>query len=483
MERLNLPDASILVEKLEKAKKGTKAKGVSVFLGEGIELPTGGGVLYDTTGDNTDGAMTQRAVTEQIKALEARLPEEDGVTFGTVTYYKEWVLGYVVEDSMEAEVLSIDQTKLAQFLNENPPDEMESGRVNFNLMDGNWNYWGKNGRVEIPQNEMETITGISVTVEMGFGRFTLAKGYIPTTDETEIATIIGETQLKSMCFGEYDEDIEKLVAHIGSPIRDVPRDVIKELDIISSEAGYNCPNNFMRGAKELKLFGTKSRNVAIFERVGNNFCYQCPKLERILGTFTPGQVNLLANYIGDNLFAECSLLSEVDDAAADFYLIRRFDCRELGSGAFARCNNLKNTSRYPKPISGKVERIGSNFMGDTKINVSVDFPNLQTLGDSFMADCSVFNSPINLPVLSIILLTGSNSSFLNNCNNMTSTVNLGRSLPPKLDYDGGWFSTYSQTAPCYTQGIKIKGEYRQKWLDTFPNKDTSPCRKLIDGGE
>lgn len=43
MEKLNLPDASVLVESLAKAKKGTKAKGVSVFLAPGIDLPTGGG--------------------------------------------------------------------------------------------------------------------------------------------------------------------------------------------------------------------------------------------------------------------------------------------------------------------------------------------------------------------------------------------------------------------------------------------------------
>ena len=68
-----------------------------------------------------------------------------------------------------------------------------------------------------------------------------------------------------------------------------------------------------------------------------------------------------------------------------------------------------------------------------------------------------------------------------NCSNMTSTITCGApsSIFTLYGCDNSFSTDQSATDPTYVTGITIVGTYASDWKSYFPDRSSSPYRKLI----
>lgn len=131
-------------------------------------------------------------------------------------------------------------------------------------------------------------------------------------------------------------------------------------------------------------------------------------------------------------------------------------------------------------IDANITSVGSSFMRYcSAFNLYVTLPGtLTTIGTYFMANCTVYNQSLTLPSS----LTSVGSYFLYMCNAMTSVVSVG-SLAATIATSSNYsFATTSATAVMYTTGVRIAGSTRADWISRFPNRTSSPYRKLVNAG-
>lgn len=116
----------------------------------------------------------------------------------------------------------------------------------------------------------------------------------------------------------------------------------------------------------------------------------------------------------------------------------------------------------------------TNFMnGCSAFNSQILMPELHTVGQNFLGDCTSFAQPFTF----VDKIGSGGKNIMYNCSNLTSlTVNCDPSVLNDNVYS---FSTTNVSAPAYTTGVTISGTYATDFKTRFPNRDTSPYRKLI----
>lgn len=144
---------------------------------------------------------------------------------------------------------------------------------------------------------------------------------------------------------------------------------------------------------------------------------------------------------------------------------------EIGYGCFYMC------SAFNKPISlpSTIEKIDSAFLYNSAVfNSTLNLGSVKTIGNDFMSGCRAFNQDLTIPST---VTTISYANFMFNCNAMTSTVTVNTGFTPSSNNYA--MATQTATAACYTTGIKVGGTNGAAWRTAWPNKTTSPYRKLL----
>lgn len=120
-----------------------------------------------------------------------------------------------------------------------------------------------------------------------------------------------------------------------------------------------------------------------------------------------------------------------------------------------------------------VESMVNNVIVGIEIGTAIT-----TIPSRFLNDCIYFNWSFDIPNN----ITSIGDRFLYYCSTMVGTINVGSvsaTVAQKSDYT---FSAGTNNGAAYTTGITIAGANRAAWISRFPNKTSSPYRKLINAG-
>ena len=340
MEKLNLPDASVLVESLAKAKKGTKAKGISVFLAPGIDLPTGGGgyknvdtlpsiseaddsmfyILPDgslnyikdnewQTVSGGSGAIAGEGLPSPALSVSLGTTYIDTTTgkyyvanrvgattswtevetmgsaenIGIVYAYSEVTPSIELEWGENCTLTNYDYDKYIAWCEANPTEWEEPSR-NFDY-DENldaWVYYGED-QIVIPAEEMYATTGLELTLEdpeMGWANCSILTN-VEVNKESEIIElpILNLLQFNTLSFPEAHAQ-----ATLGNDNTLVYSDAIKQVALDWNKITY-FPDSFLSHCYNLETIsspdGSTGANVFDFRNikaVGSNFMNYCASL-------------------------------------------------------------------------------------------------------------------------------------------------------------------------------------------------------------
>ena len=138
------------------------------------------------------------------------------------------------------------------------------------------------------------------------------------------------------------------------------------------------------------------------------------------------------------------------------------------------CGNLNQ----PLTLPSNLVTIKRYFLqGCSNYNQVLTIPTTTTtIGSNFMSNCRSFNKPLTIPS-SITSIAP--AYFLSFCNSMVSTITFEAPATVATSSPNTTLSTTTASAPCYVTGITLAGTYANAWKTKFPDRTTSPYRKLI----
>jgi hypothetical protein len=117
-----------------------------------------------------------------------------------------------------------------------------------------------------------------------------------------------------------------------------------------------------------------------------------------------------------------------------------------------------------------------NFSGNINLN-----DGCKIIGGSFMLNCWNFNKSFVIPSGLETLGADSNpgSQFMKECKSFTgplvcNSYNI-------IANNNNTLSTNDSSKPLYATGVTLTGPYAQQWKDAFPDRTSTPYRKLIVG--
>lgn len=154
----------------------------------------------------------------------------------------------------------------------------------------------------------------------------------------------------------------------------------------------------------------------------------------------------------------------------------------IGSTFLGYCANFNKKISFG---SGSSVIIGDSFLvGNVAFNSELDLTGVTRIGNSFMSSCSSFAQDLTIPssVTRIGTDTGA-PQFMYNCNNFTGILTCETENYPMgssgSSTNGVLSTTGSTSVPMYASGVRLSGTYAQTWKDAFPDRSSSPRRKLI----
>lgn len=172
------------------------------------------------------------------------------------------------------------------------------------------------------------------------------------------------------------------------------------------------------------------------------------------------------------------------------------------------CSGTPISALSTLDLSG-VKYVGNYFCynnsGTKALNVPINLPSVDYVGDYFLQGCSDFNNTVSLNdgcrYIGTLFMSGCSSftqsftvpaslesfqtyqnpgnSFMYNCSNFTGP--LVCNCPCYFQNDSNTLACSSSSAAMYTTGITLAGPYAQNWKNTIPNNTSRPYRKLIVG--
>ena len=213
--------------------------------------------------------------------------------------------------------------------------------------------------------------------------------------------------------------------------------------------------------------------------IGNDFMHYCYAFAQSLS------LNNVTT-IGNNFLSQSSKFNSA---------VSLPNVTSIGSGFLSSCELFNSAITFPKVTS-----IGDSFLSYAKkYNQTTTFPSTLTsigssafyycsalnstvslssapvaIGQYFMLYCTSFNKAFTIPSSVVSIADG----FMFGCKSMVSNITC--SAPATVAVAGNnTFSGNSTSAAQYSTGMKLTGTYKNDWKTRFPNRTSSPYRKLV----
>ena len=187
--------------------------------------------------------------------------------------------------------------------------------------------------------------------------------------------------------------------------------------------------------------------------LGEAFLYKCSSFNKSLSLTN-------VTTIGNRFMRECTTFNQTITAPV---------LTTIGDYFMAYCSAFSRSLSFPK-----LETIGSYFYyQDTALNMAPSLPTtLTTIGNYFMNNCTAFNKGLTIPSS----VTSIGTYFMYCCNAMTATLTVRCAATVALT-SNYTLATTSNTAACYTTGIKLGGAHKNEWHSRFADSSSTPYRK------
>lgn len=132
---------------------------------------------------------------------------------------------------------------------------------------------------------------------------------------------------------------------------------------------------------------------------------------------------------------------------------------------------------FNQPLTIPQANIGNYFLnGCTAFNSTLTITNMSgNIGSGFMSGCTSFNQDLAIP--SNVASIG--GDFMINCNSMVSTVDFGSMPATRMASSNTTFATYTRGSAYYQTGVTITGDDVASIKAKFPNRTSSPYRKIV----
>lgn len=267
----------------------------------------------------------------------------------------------------------------------------------------------------------------------------------------------------------------------------IPIDAVKEFRV--GKYITSTPHSFLKYGRNLESFSFA--NNSSLTSIGSNFLSMCDgALDQDIS------VPVGVTSIDTNFLLGCSQLNHTVTLPSTL--------SSIGASFMGSCTRFNQ----PITIPNGVANISNWFMdGCSAMNSVITLPNtLTSIGACFLQNCTAFNKALTLPdslqtigasagsshfmkgcasfAQSLTIPSGCSvyrNSFMNGCNSFTQLVANG-GLNASTTGSNYALATTSSGAVMYTTGVTVTGSNRTAWLEAFPNRTSSPYRKLIDGG-
>ena len=426
------------------------------------------------------GTMPLDRVTWNLPDAIRTIPEPipDVPLYGKVEYYP-WSQARNVSGDM-VEIGDVDEDKLEEFLATYPPmDDMtefmyeqdwESEDPESNYV---WRYFWEEGELKIQPEDFTSTTGIQATLEEGadWASITIEKSYIvDTSAELLTAEFSSLQQFQDFNGGSESDILYYYVKTVGDS------EVLNQsvYSIVIGREITSIPNYFITYDENLAEFDLSG---AVVTSIGKGFLYSCHKFNRPLALDN-------VETIGSEFLSSCQAFNQPIDVTAFSEIPGQFlnYCSSFNQPLdFSNVTTIGNDvlyacSAFNQPLDlRKVTTIGISFLGtSSSFNSPIQLQALQSVGEYFLYSCSSFNQPITVPST----LNSMGTHFMDSCDSMTSaiTCNCPGTVVPINDYT---LSTFSTSAPIYSTGATLTGQYASAWKSRLPDRNTEPYRKLI----
>lgn len=269
------------------------------------------------------------------------------------------------------------------------------------------------------------------------------------TDFPGSVTTIGSGFLSSCSAFNYSLDLSSVETLSGSFLANCSQFTSRILLPAVTSVGEYFMFNCSRYNSSIELPSATS--------IGNNFMRGCSKFNSTISIPE-------ATTIGTYFLYQCTVFNQP------------ISFPKIASIGNYFLNDLTNFNSI-LTFSSSLTSIGNYFLkGCTSYNLGAIFgaTNLTTIGTYFLSGCTSLNKSFSIPST----VTSIGAYFMYNCNAMVSTLtlNCNASVAATSNYT---LATSSSSAACYTTGITIAGSYASNWKSRFPNRTSSPYRKLI----
>lgn len=167
--------------------------------------------------------------------------------------------------------------------------------------------------------------------------------------------------------------------------------------------------------------------------------------------------------IGANFLSSC----ETFNSAITFPKVT-----SIGGSFLSYAQKYNKTTTFPSTLTS----IGANaFYYCTGLNSTVSLSSAPVaIGGYFMLYCTSFNKAFTIPSSVVSIADG----FMYGCSSMVSNITCSAQATVAAE-GNNTFSTNSTSVAQYTTGMKLTGTYKNDWKTRFPNRTSSPYRKLV----
>lgn len=477
------------------------------------------------------GLLTPSEMVETVEEfpIEPPTPVYD-IPYGRIGY-RPWTSERSLSGEM-VDINSVDDTKLDQFLTQNPSGEPDMAAFTYEMdwesetPEENfvWQWYSSSGEVKIQPEDFTATTGIDCTLEEGTEYAEIRVEITYTVDTGEPLIYADFTSLEQFNAFANVAQSDEFTRIVGTD--NIYNKAVEECIL----GGYitDIPNYFLYSCSEVVVFDTSRTQI---QSIGSFFMSNCEKFNQPLDLShctsiamnfmngcdafnqpldisnvdpTQGELNPMTYFLSRcTSFNSTLTLPTLTEAPTGFLSecasfnkpLDFSQCTEIGSQVLARCRSFNQPLDISKctkiseqfmlgcydfnqPLNtSKVTSFGERFLATcSSFNQPISLASAQEIGVQFLSNCTAFNQDITVPAVTFKTTGNGESFFMYNCNSMTSTVTWeSTTFPVKEDYNS--FVTDKANAPCYTTGIKVTGAGATNLKSVWPNMSNSGYQK------